>query len=288
MRGELFTLGHAAPAVLLVPGSDGGIPGGYGRKIAEQGFTAFALGYFGIEGLPSYIEHIDLGYFKKALEWLLSLPENAGSKVHIVGYSRGGELALLLGCHFPDLIESIVAFVPNCYICGGFPHPNKPAWQIKGGPFLHGLMSGDKNLQEAEDLRLACDKGVIPYHEGTKEDPYEVVDLFMARGGESDMEIPVEKIKAPLLILSGSDDRVWPSAFYGSKIIERLDRCGSGVSREHICYKDAGHGIAAHYEGAVFHPVGKFYCRFGGSPEGNKFANSDSFMQMIRWFSQER
>ena len=276
-------------SVLLVPGSDGGIPDGYARKIAQEGFLVLALGYFAIDNRPERLECIALEYFEKALKWF------KGEKVHVVGYSRGGELALLLGCYFTDLVASIVAFVPNAYITGGFPHPNLAAWEYQGRllePFLGGLVNADPTLKEAEDLELATRKGLIPFHAGTKEDPFEVTDLFMARDAkfQKDLEkmaIPVEKIKAPILILSGEKDAIWPSTMYAERIMQRLDKAGSHIHRAHIAYQDAGHGIAAHYEGSVYHPNGKFYCRFGGTPIGNQKANSDSFFQLIKFISFE-
>lgn len=58
------------PGVILVPGSDGGIPEDLAQFIASHGYYVLALGYFGLEGLPPYLENIDLGYFQKVMAFL--------------------------------------------------------------------------------------------------------------------------------------------------------------------------------------------------------------------------
>lgn len=76
------------------------------------------------------------------------------------------------------------------------------------------------------------------------------------------------------------------SSFYCQKIVERLKKYNSKIQYQHFNYKDAGHGIIANYNGAIYHPVGKFWCRLGGTPEGNKFATQDSFSKLINFLKK--
>ena len=46
--------------------------------------------------------------------------------------------------------------------------------------------------------------------------------------------IPVENIRCPILILSGNDDKQWPSPISGKSIIERLDAMGSKIKRKYV------------------------------------------------------
>jgi dienelactone hydrolase len=278
------------PGIILIPGSDGGIPEGLAQFIASHGYYVLALGYFGLEGLPPYLENIDLGYFQKVIEWFREVSELKENSLVLFGYSRGGELALLLGTIFPHLMNGIVAFVPSSIVCGGFPHPNRPAWLFKDQPiipFLHGLMSSDEELSEAEDLLVACQKKVIPYHKNSENDPYDIVDLFQARQKQLEaIPIPVEKILCPILIVSGQQDKIWPSSIYGKAIMKRLDQAGSSIERLHLDYADAGHGILAPYEGSIYHPVGEFWCRLGGTVTGNKEAKEDAWKETFKFLER--
>ncbi|PIS01365.1 MAG: hypothetical protein COT84_02960 [Chlamydiae bacterium CG10_big_fil_rev_8_21_14_0_10_35_9] len=275
-------------AIIVLPGSDGGVAEALSEYIASHSYIVLGLGYFGEEGLPSYLENIPLEYFQKAINWLRSRFDPYS--LNLLGYSRGGELALILGSLFPDIIDGIVAFVPCSAACGGFPYPNKPAWTFNNAPispYLQGVMSSYQDLSEAEDLFLASKEGIIPYHSNSEEDPYDIVDLFMIRHKNNILEkaaIPVENISCPILIIAGEQDKIWPSGLYGKLIIDRLHQKKSTIQKELLIYPNAGHGIIAPYEGPVYHPVGKFWCRLGGTPEGNQEANKKAWKATLDFF----
>ncbi|MBX7067427.1 MAG: hypothetical protein K1X28_09365 [Parachlamydiales bacterium] len=267
------------PGILLLSGSDGGMPGAnaipetFIQFLVENGYAVLALAYFGVEGLPANLENIPLEYFETAIHWLRSQPQ-VNSQIGLIGQSRGAELALLLGATFRHLIQTIVASAPCDMICGGFPHPNRPAWTFRNrpiAPFLHGLSNSDPNLTEAEDLRIATEREEIPYHANTAEDPYVIADLFLARKKMPEAQIPVENIKCPILLLSGDQDAIWPSRLFCESIANRSS------ASEHINYPNAGHGILASFNGPIYHPMGGFWCKLGGTPEGNQTANNQSW-----------
>jgi pimeloyl-ACP methyl ester carboxylesterase len=56
--------------------------------------------------------------------------------------------------------------------------------------------------------------------------------------------VPVEKIEAPVLLISGTDDRLWPSTRLSEMAIERLKAHDRPFPREHLRYEGAGHMIA--------------------------------------------
>lgn len=277
------------PGVIVIPGTDGGIPELAAKRIAAHGYATLALGYFGAEGLPPYLENIPLEGFKTAIEWFSSAPQVQARSITLLGYSRGGELVLLLGALFPNLMDGIIALVPSSMVFGGFPFLNRPAWQLNGlpaMPYLSGLTSQEETLSEAEDLSLACRKGIIPYHSNTSEDPFHVVDFFHARQmrqekAMSAAAIPVEKITCPLLIISGEQDEIWPSSLYAKMIMDRLTQKGSNIQRKSLVYAHAGHGILAPYDKPILHPVGKFWCILGGTPEGNRQANENAWKEIF-------
>lgn len=282
-----------APGIILLSGSDGGIPGTnsipetFIDYLVKKGFCVLALAYFGAEGVPENLENIPLEYFETAIHWLKPKVQD----IRIIGQSRGGELSLLLGTYFPSSIHSIVALVPCSMVCGGLPHTNQPAWTYQNkpiAPFLSALTGSEENFTEFDDLKIAYESGIVPYHANTAEDPYMIVDLFKLRVAKPDAKsaaIPVEKIQCPLLLLSGDLDAIWPAKIFCEAILKRLDQHQSTIFRKHIHYLDAGHALIAAFDGPIFHPVGQFWCRLGGTPQGNKLANEKSWRDITEFFS---
>jgi len=277
------------PGVIILPGSDGGIPEAIAKRIATQGYSVLALGFFGVDPLPRTLENIPLEYFQQAIDYLA--PKVKNNSITVMGYSRGGELVLLLSAYFPARVRGVIAFVPCSMVCGGFPYINQPAWTFNNQPitpFLHGLMSHDETWTEADDLRLACEQGIIPYHNNSIQDPYEVAALFSARHEHQKADlaaavIPVECIQCPLLIIAGNQDKIWPSALYAEQIMDRLDRKNSPIVRKSCVYPEAGHGILAPYEKPVYHKRGKFWCTLGGTPEGNRLASEQAWNELFQF-----
>lgn len=286
------------PGLILLSGSDGGIPGAnaipeaFIEALSRKGFIILALAYFGVDGLPENLENIPLEYFEKALHWLRTQPKIQGHSIGIIGQSRGAELALILGSIFPHQIQTIVASAPCSMVCGGFPHPNRPAWTYQHKPitpYLSGLASADSNLTEMDDLKYSCAQHVIPYHANTQDDPYIIADLFAARMQKQESNlaaIPIEKIKCPILLLSGDQDDIWPAKRYCESIMSRVKEHPSKFMRKHIDYPEAGHGIIASYQGSIFHPKGQFWCRLGGTMNGNKLANEKSWIAIVEFLQQ--
>lgn len=286
------------PGVIVIPGSGGGIPESLAQIIASHGYTTLALGYFGAPHLPQSLENIDLEYFQNAISWFKKQPQATHNSITLFGGSRGGELVLLLASLFDQEINGVIAYVPSNVINGAFPYPNRPAWKYKNAaikPFIPALTSDDQNLTESEDLLHAINAKIIPQHTGKFEDPYEISDLFIGRQQkyqrlEPEAAIPVEKIKCPLLIISGEQDKIWPSSVYCKRIMQRLDKSGSTIERKHLNYPDAGHGFYFPYlpeaDLPIYHPVGKFWCRFGGTATGNARANKESWQEVLNFLKK--
>jgi dienelactone hydrolase len=298
--GTLYTLHDTQqkPGILLLSGSDGGIPGNnaipesFIEYLVKNGFVVFALAYFGIEHLPPHLENIPLEYFQSAIEWLKSLSEVDSSHIGIIGQSRGAELALLLGSHFPHFFQAIIACAPCNMICGGFPYPNRPAWLYQKQPlepYLPGLSSTDSDLSEADDIKMAIERQQISFHANNAEDPYMIADLFAVREKmlqAKKTQIAVEKIKCPILLMSGDKDAIWPSNLFSEMIMSRLNDHHFQFSKEHISYANAGHGILSSYDEPIYHPVGGFWCKLGGTSEGNKIASEHSWVAIKKFLQK--
>ncbi len=131
--------------------------------------------------LPPNLEHIEINYFESAIQWLQLHSDVKKEGIVIIGQSRGGELALILGTLLKQ-IKAIVAYAPSSIITGGFPYPNQPAWKYKNHvltPYLGALSGNEPKLTEVGDLIQSTDKKLIPAHANTEQDPFVIADLFL-------------------------------------------------------------------------------------------------------------
>lgn len=243
-------------AVIVVPGSNGGIPEQLAALYASHGHPALALGYFGtggVGGLPEDLMRIPLEYFENAIGWFTALPEVAGRALAFDGSSRGGELALLLGSMFPQ-IGSVVAWVPSSHLHRAFGPPpdgmKVAAWTWRGKdlPFVPPI----RRLRGSRDADL--EHGVPVPH-------VEDVNWIASHPGFEAARIPVERTGGPILLLSGRDDVMWPSATYCDWIVERLHACGFPHEVQHLSYQNAGHTI-----GPPGSPATELFAHAAGSP----------------------
>jgi dienelactone hydrolase len=129
--------GPPSPAVLML----GGSAGGYGylpaALIASRGYPTLSLAYFKEPGLPETLKDIPFEYFAKALRWLASEPGVDPKRVIVVGVSRGGEAALLLGATYPDLVHGVIACTTSSDVLSAYPGPGN-AWTVGGQPIPNG------------------------------------------------------------------------------------------------------------------------------------------------------
>jgi dienelactone hydrolase len=122
------------PAILALGGSEGGMPGRVGCELlASHGYPTLALAYFGVAGLPPGLEHIRLEYVARGLRWLARQPGVDARKVVVKGSSRGGELALIVGAIYPQLVHGAIGYVPSSVVNPSLVGRG-PAWTFRGRP----------------------------------------------------------------------------------------------------------------------------------------------------------
>lgn len=123
------------PAVLIFGGSEGGLSGTFtAAQLASLGYPALAVAYFAEPGLPAQLLNVPLEYFAGALTWLGQQPGVDPGHLIVMGVSRGGEAALLLGATFPDLVHGVAALVPSAWVNCSFPACSGSAWTVGGRP----------------------------------------------------------------------------------------------------------------------------------------------------------
>jgi dipeptidyl aminopeptidase/acylaminoacyl peptidase len=96
------------PGCLVVGGSSGGMPSDTAALLASHGYPTLALAYFAYAHLPKALVNIPLEYFATALRWMQAQETVRSEHLAVLGWSRGGELALLLGATFPQITAVVV------------------------------------------------------------------------------------------------------------------------------------------------------------------------------------
>lgn len=282
LRGVLFLPATPAPhpAIIMVSGSGGGLNEHRAALFAAHGYAALALAYFNYEDLPGGLVEIPLEYFRTAIRYLQARPDIDGERIAYTGGSRGGELSLLLGATFPE-IRAVVAYVPSGYVWDGVAKKpedlGKRAWTYEGKPITSVIYTEDPEI-EAQSAALAEQGLPIPLTPGFRAAVRSATNLREAT-------IPVEKINGAVLLISGADDAMWPSATFADEVMERLRAANFPHPYEHLRYPDAGHLILTPHVPTTVqasgHPIAKSFFAYGGTPKGGAFANADSWARVL-------
>jgi dienelactone hydrolase len=276
--------GGPRPCIVVWGGSDGGYTGSslLSALLASHGFATLALAYFGIDPLPARCVNIPLEYFATAFDWLAARSDVDGTTLGVMGRSRGGELTLLLAATF-SRIRAAVAHVPSHVVWGGIADQSNPvppsAWTLGGEP-LPALSRG----RAAAEMQTAVEK-----------EPIRLTPLFLEAladlASAERAAIPVERIRCPLLLISGKEDAMWPSALMAERVVERLAARGHSYPVAHLSYDGVGHSVGLPPSLPTtainaFHPVARDVFALGGNPADIARANADSW-QRVRAFFRE-
>jgi dienelactone hydrolase len=270
------------PIVIVLSGSGGGFDVDKAAVLSRHGFATFALAYFGIEPLPSWLNRIPLEYFEAAVNWLRLQPEIDAQRIGALGVSRGAELSLLLGSIFP-WIRAVVAYAPSSVAWAASGRDKAtgeliPCWTRRDGaiPFaplpLRGFM-----------LRSAFSVAALKH-------PVMFRNLFRAglrnRKAVERAAIRAEQTRGPIMLVSGGDDHLWPAAEMSEGLVARLKQKQFPHAVEHLHYPGAGHMLRypflpttsrvssnKHLRGAKF--------SFGGNAAADAEAQVDSWRRAI-------
>ena len=99
----------------------------------------------------------------------------------------------------------------------------------------------------------------------------------------------MERIRGPVLLVSGTDDGSWPSTRYSRMVERALADAAHPYPVEHLCYRDAGHAILFPYvpttDIARPHPVSGIHTTGGGTPAANARANEESWAGVLAFLA---
>lgn len=205
--------GHSHPGIIFLHGSEGGSISNYRMEaeyLAAHGYSVLAFCWYNcrrsaVKDAYLPLKDIELRNSIRALQWLKEQPSVAG-KIGLLGVSRGGEQAVLLGS-FPEvggLIDVVAVHTPSDIVEGSF----FSSWN-------------DKRCWICESGDLACFRGKDEFKDWDREHmkwnpacgPSSRIsrDAWLLDGVPFKLGsiIEIEKLKKPVFITVGDKDDVW-------------------------------------------------------------------------------
>ena len=270
----------APPPVILVTGSDGGAYERAAALLASHGFAALALAHFNYEGRPDSLSHIPLEYFESALDLMTERFDR--KKAALVGESRGGEGVLLVASYFPEKVSAVVSGVPMNIVSGGCCTPeaiSQPAWTLEGEP----IPPANYDINEGQSLK--------DFEASGTDFRGAVLNVAVAAHKTGVGEIPVEQIEAPVLLVGGDADEIWPSAIGVEFILKRLAANDFSYPVDYLNISGAGHLLASDtpimsQSDASWHPFLENKILLGGVPSINAQASKTYFDKKLEFLKK--
>ena len=228
--------GHDLPAILIIGGSGATPQTKRAALLAARGYAVLDLQYFGQEGLPRWLVEIPLEYFAGGLDWLRAHGAIDPARIGVFGSSKGAEAALLLGTLDPE-IRALSAYLPSFVVWQGLSlnvFDQGSSWALEGEPLAYvPLRLSAGALWRTAKVLVGRPVAVrSSYAEGLQ-------NLAAVRAAT----IPVERTRGAILLVSGTDDQVWPSTEMSEMVVARLDEQHFPYPYRHLAFEGAGHGL---------------------------------------------
>jgi dienelactone hydrolase len=256
------------PAVLFLGGSEGGLRAGRTgmiKALGDTGFNVLYVCYFGCPRTPPKLVAVPLETFDRALAFLRAQPAVNPNRIAVVGGSKGGEAALLVGTR-DRRVKAVVAGMPSSVVWPGIARSGsvmQSSWTARGMP-LPFLPYASGSFKTA---------GIFGLYN----------DALPALSQHPDAVIPVEQILARILLICGEADSLWPSCRMTEQILDRLTSKGMPEAIV-LRYKDAGHAVLG-IPVEKTSPNYEALADFGGTADGNAKARADGWPKIISFLN---
>ena len=221
---QLFMgVGKKQPLIVGLGGSEGGNPWAsqfwkaQRDQFLAQGYAVLALGYFGTKESPTKLDRIAIEGIHAAVMQAAKTPGVNAECIIVMGGSRGGELALLLGSLYKEY-DAVIGIVAGSSVFPALTMTmDTPGWSHHGKllPFVPVTEATYPALLR-RDLRAAFSIMM--------ED-----QLAMDKAA-----IAVENINGPVMLLSAKKDEMWPSTEMSDMIARRLTAKQFAYPVQHI------------------------------------------------------
>lgn len=277
------------PGVVLFHGSGGGVAGlePVAGLLASHGYAALVAGYFGVPGLPGHACEVPLEALASGLRWLAVHPEVDPARLAAAGTSLGAEGVLAMASFIEGLpLKAVVAMSPSSVLWQALTPgmlQRKGRWSLEGQGLPYAPMRGEKLAGQAFANAL---RGLFAHPHPLKTLPaYEEA----LRDGEASRPaaIPAERVAAPLLLLAGDSDPVWPSVAMSQAILERRKKAGVGQGDELAVYPEAGH-LTLHVPNVptTVRAGSAGGLDFGGTPAGDAAAMASAWRRILQFLDR--
>ena len=212
---------------------------------------------------------------------MIARPEVDGSRIGLLGTSKGGELALLAATREPR-IRATAAMVPSAYVWfdlafdGG---PETSSWSAGGAPVAY--IPSDP-IADAAVGRAFASAGSVSFR-----DTFAASFAAAPAAVRERAAIAVEKIAGPVLCIAGEDDREWDSA--GACAIVHDRRHAAGRNAKDAAFVEPGAGHAMPFSGKPApraYQAGPATIVLGGTPEANGRGGADARDRVIAFFNR--
>lgn len=285
LRGRAFvrrSRQSSRGAILVMTGSGGGGEAAFSPLLASAGYDVFSIAHFNWPGRPPTLANIDLEYFAEAIKWMKV--RFGAARVAVQGASRGGELALLLGAYFPELVAGVTAIAANSHVFPGWTDEagwTVPAWTLRGRPLPFVSLGPAAHLESLSPVDPRIQRNGIllaPFYDHSIKQATERA------------AIPVERISAPVLLISGEADGLWSSSAGSSRVIRRLERANSAFPHHHLSLPNVGHVIRPPQQitslsRSMYHPLAKNFFDSGGEPQPTGVAGWTVWDALIKHYA---
>jgi dienelactone hydrolase len=210
-------------------------------------------------------------------------PAVGDGPIGVIGGSRGGEAALLIGSTL-DGIGAVVSTAGSGVLTQGIgpgatfeaivgtPVPSW-TWRGKPLPYLRNRITAELRRQigtgKPVELGLCFEPGMA--------DPAEVEACA----------IPVERVRGAALLVTGGRDRMWPSGPMSEVAARRLS--AAGITHRHLHFADAGHPIAPPPYGPateLISPGPGVSFAMGGTAPANAAARAEGWRRSIAFLQE--
>lgn len=265
-------------AIILLGGGPWGAY--WAQEFATNDMVGFSLPYIGSAGLPTLPEDIDLAYFENAIQWLGKQQEVNPDKVLVMGASRNAELALVIASTLPEIVSGVIAYAPSSV-----------SWSNTVLPYNSNTLKPSWTYND-------MDIPYVPMKKISGNDSNKINMLAYWEEGLANTDvvnnaiIKVERIAGPVVLFSGLDDKVWPSAKMADMIAKRLKENDFKYPVKNIQYENAGHLISSNPAQKSNERIGtigidgkKYEYLYGGTTEGDFKAKKDAKTHLIQFLS---
>lgn len=273
------------PVVVALGGSEGGTDVGdwVGPRLASRGFAVLGINYFSppespVPGVSTALVEIPVELIERAQGWLATRLEVDTSRIGMLGYSKGAELALLSASIYP-WIRAVVAYAPPDYVWQGIrrgPGPAASSWTHSGRalPFL-------PTAGVREEISRGRQSGGQIHLARVARNNLAAASTEALRAAA----IPIERSAAPILLIGGGDDELWDSGASVERLETRLARARYSHPHQALVYPAAGHVLL----GSGWHPTtgdNADVIKNGGTAEADARAQADAWPRVIAFLQR--